>query len=90
MPNYFKLIDKTTEKPAKFVDIDEKLCVHMGVEPHPKNYLYGWYDFIGLGLAMGKTFDELRGFVHKDEQHIHKVIDYLDEHYVPDAWYQPK
>ena len=89
MPNYFQLIDKTTEKPAKFVDIDEKLCAHMGVEPHPKNYLYGWYDSIGLGLAMGKTWDEMRTW-WDDNSPMQKVINYLEERYTPDAWYQPR
>ena len=90
MPNYFKLISKETGEPKVFQELDNEMREHFNVPPDPEKWLYSWYDFIGLGLAMGKTFDELRGFVHEDEKHIHKVIDYIDERYTADAWYSPK
>ena len=89
MPNCFTLTQKGNDEPSTFVDIDEKLCAHLGVEPHPKNYLYGWYDSIGLGVAMGKTWDQMRTWWDNDSP-MQEVINYLEEHYIPDAWYQSK
>jgi len=96
MPNCFQLIDKTTEQAEKFSVIDDKLCAHLGVEPHPKHYYRGWYDSIGLALAVGKSFEEILATVQEphptygvDEESI-KIVKWLDEHYTSTAWYAPK
>ncbi len=85
MPNCFQLIDKETNEPAVFAHIDDRLCEHLGVEPDKKKFLYNWYDTIGLGLAMGKTWDEMRTWWANDSPK-QNVINFLEQNYTPDAW----
>lgn len=90
MPNCFQLTSKETGKPKNFVELDHDLCEHFGIEPNPERWLMNWYNFVGLALAMGKTFEEIRGFVDEDETPLLDIIDYIDERYTADAWYQSK
>ena len=85
MPNCLTLTSKATNEPTSFVQIDEEICAHLGVPVHPTKYVHGWYDTIGLCLAMGKTFDEQRR-IFAECPELLKIIDYLDEHYIPDSW----
>jgi hypothetical protein len=86
MPACFQLIDKTTDKPARFADIDDKLCQYLEKPIDPIEYLYNWYNLVGFGLACGKSFDQLRE-VFADTDLV-PVIDFLDEHYTANAWHQ--
>ena len=89
MPNCFTLTDKTTGERAVFAYIDNDMRKHFNQPDDPDKYLWGWYDTIGLGLAMGKTWDEMRTW-WDDNSPMQKVINYLEERYTPDAWYQPR
>jgi len=64
MPNYFQLTRKSNLKagPVSFVEIDEEICKHFGVEPEPLGgrYYYEWYESIGFRLAIGKTLEQTR------------------------------
>ena len=61
MPNYFELARKSNPEagPVVLQELDEELCKHFGVPCDAKRYLGGWYDSIGLSLAMGDTFEEI-------------------------------
>jgi len=85
MPNCFCLTSKLTNRITPFAQIDEELCAHLGVEVHPTKYAFGWYNCIGLALAMGKTFEQQR-VLFKEDPELLRIIDFLDQHYTPDAW----
>jgi hypothetical protein len=42
------------------IEVDELLCKHLGVQPDEKEWHWGWMDTVGLSLATGKTFNEIR------------------------------
>ena len=83
MPACFTLTKKGETKPSTFVAIDEALCAHFGVTPDPDLYYRSWYDIEGLGLAMGYDWNKLRE-INPDRK---PIIDWLEENYLPDAWY---
>ena len=84
MPVCFQLIDKTTMKPEKLAVVDNKLCAFLGVVPDPVNYYKGWYDGIGFGLALGKSWDELRQ-TFPSALGV-KIINWLEENYDVNAF----
>ena len=84
MPNYFTLTKRGEDKPSNFSDIDAEICRAFGYDVHPKLFLAGWYDTIGLALAVGWTWDKMRE-TFEDKLTL-RIIDYLDEHYIPNAW----
>ena len=99
MPNCFQLIDKTTNKPEFFNVIDDKICAHFGVKPDEKYYFIGWYDIIGLGLAMGNSLAKLRErytrYIRKGieenydtriEEKLVKITFFLEANYTSSAW----
>jgi len=89
MPNYFTLTKIGAEEPSTFSAIDDELCAHLDIQPDPEKYYLGWYDSIGLGLAMDKDWDELRSW-WEETSRMQKVIDYLEKNYLANAWYQHK
>lgn len=101
MPNCFSLTPKICVAlgiytPHRLNYIDECLCNHFGVKVDPKKWLCAWYDFIGLGLATGKTWEEMRSEYKKKVeewpdsaefyQDLIQILDYLEENYIPNAW----
>jgi hypothetical protein len=82
MPNCFQLTRKGETEPIKLIEIDEELCKHFNTPVDPKYWFRAWYHIIGLGLAMGSTWDKLR----EDYPELLEVIDYLDENYTSNAW----
>ena len=88
MPNCFTLTSKATGKTEAFSKIDEDICAHLGVEVDPVEYVHGWYDSIGLGLAVGKSFDEMLE-IFKEPETI-KIVNFLKDHYTSDAWYETR
>lgn len=51
----FQLIDKTTGKPVVLQQLDKMMCEHFGVECHPTEWMWRWYDNLGLLLATGNS-----------------------------------
>jgi len=96
MPNCFQLRSKAEPtKLIRFIDLDEDLCNHFGVPVHPDEYYLGWYDFVGLRLAMGKTFDDMRQYLSTSDHtewsmKMLAIVDYIDDHCTSDAWYEVK
>lgn len=85
MPNYFRLISKETKRTVSLLKIDEELCELLNVPCDPMEYVHRWYDTIGFGLAMGKTFEQLKD-IYKGLPNTIKIIEYLEAHYTSDAW----
>jgi hypothetical protein len=89
MPNCFTLTRKGAASAARFCDIDDELRTHFGEPPDAEHYLYGWYDSIGLALALGHDWNKQRE-LFAESPNLLKVIAYLEEHYTSDAWYTPR
>ena len=96
MPNYFKLTRKGESKPASLQAIDDEMRQAFCEEPDPERWLWGWYDTIGLGLALGKDWAELRKQFAEDPAESERtnlarrrmlaVIYWLEANYVSNAW----
>lgn len=104
MPNCFSLTRKSEPEkgPVGLNTIDAEMCQHFGVPCDPKQYYGYWYQSIGLGLACGGTFETMRKEIvglldHQPQDEFYNpkltvtqlaIIDWLDEHFTADAWYQ--
>ena len=96
MANCFTLTPKGESKPASLQAIDDLMRIEFGEEPDADRWLWGWYDTIGFGLALGRDWTQLREQYAEDPAESERtntfhrqmltVIDWLDEHYTPDAW----
>jgi len=89
MPNCFQLINRETGKADAFQDIDAAICKDMDWPVDEVRYAFGWYDVIGLGLALGQTFEKMRGY-YADDPELLAIINWLDARYTADAWYEHK
>jgi hypothetical protein len=93
MPNVFSLsrISDPERTLCRFVDIDEELCAHFGVAPDPKTYYHRWYNFIGLGLSTGRTWDDMIAIcTETGDSLMIDIISYLRERYSSDAWHEAR
>jgi len=89
MPNCFTLRRKGATENSKFSAIDDELRAEFGEPSDAEHYLYGWYDSIGLALALGHGWEKQRE-IFRESPNLLKVITYLEEHYTSDAWYIPR
>ncbi len=101
MPNHFALTRKSNPS-AGYVGlntIDEELCAHFSVPVDDTQYYNFWYGIIGLGLACGHTFQQIRENItkhaYKDpvsnemddlETRLIEITEYLEEHFTSSAW----
>ena len=85
MPNCFTLTKIGAKERSLFSDIDDEMREHFGEPPDEKKYLWCWYDTIGLALAMGKSWDDMRSWNDMSESFL-KMVDYLEERYTSDCW----
>ena len=90
MPNCFQLIDKETGEAVILQELDNTLWMKFtGSVPKINNRWYkNWYNTIGLLLACGKNWDEIREDLVDGEPD--PVIDYLEERFTPSSWYELK
>ena len=96
MPDCFSLTRKGESEPASLTEIDDLLRIEFGEEPDEKRWLWGWYDTIGYGLALGRDWTQLREQFAEDPDESERtnmlrrrrlaIINWLDEHYVPNSW----
>lgn len=85
MPNYFTLTPVDGDKPAAFADIDDRMREHFGVEPDSEKFYLSWYDTVGLALALGRSWDEIKALDFWSDDEI-AMIAWLSTNYTPDAW----
>lgn len=97
MPNCFSLTRKNNPQagPVALTLVDEEMCDYLKEPVDPDNWCHDWYPTIGFGIAMGKTFAQLRerhmneSKQTRDSDYIPimvKIIDWLDYHFTTDAW----
>lgn len=91
MANFIQLIDKKTNNPATFQDIDDNICKALNVPCDEKWYYCQWYDIIGYSCKNSiqdviKTIEE---FPEKlpDDYELIRVLTWIDENYTLNAWY---
>jgi hypothetical protein len=90
MPNCFALTaiqDGEVANRTSLPMVDDIMRTAFGAEPSATEWYCGWYDTIGLGLAMGHSWDKLRD-IFKDSERLLTIIEYLEQHYAVDTWYQ--
>ena len=96
MPACFTLTRKGESKPASLQAIDDEMRIEFGEEPDKKRWLWGWYNVVGFGLAMGRDWTQLREqFAEdsaEDEESVEfccsmlRVIDWLEANFTANAW----
>ena len=80
----FQLISRASGEPAHLPTIDNEMCEHFNVEPHPTEYYRAWYDIIGLAFATGRTYCETRILIPEYSD----ILDYLEPRYTIRCWAQ--
>ena len=96
MPACFTLTRKGESTPSSLQHIDDEMRVEFGEEPDEIRWLWGWYNVVGFGLAMGRDWTQLRKQFAEDPAESERtnmsrrrmlaVIDWLETHYVSNAW----
>ena len=85
MPVCFQLFKKGSTEPEVFQDIDVEICNHFGVEVDDVKWYCDWYDCIGVLLATGRTFQQVKE-VHHSWKELCKVVDFLEDNYTTRSW----
>jgi len=83
----FTLTRKGEKEPTTMQKVDEELCQLLN-QPVSDIWVIGWFNCVGLGLACGKTWSQLRE-IFEGSQYI-SVIDYLEKNFEVNTWYEPK
>lgn len=96
MPNYYSLTRKSAPEggPVHAQQIDDEMRVHFGAPPSATEWFRQWKDYVGMYLAMGRTFEYLRNLPNYNNEpwpenlkrEWIEVIDWLDANFVADAW----
>ena len=88
---HYELMNKLTGEIPTLDDIDYQICrllgkpynrqhfCHLGNKPEYRDF-FNWNNTVGLAMAMGKTWDEIRA-LWSDDDEILRICDYLEEHY---------
>jgi hypothetical protein len=84
MPNCFQLTRKGESRPRELEKIDEEICEHLQIPVDPIKWAFEWYNTIGLSLACGQNWDQMRAIFEGEETL--RIIDFLEANYVADAW----
>ncbi len=95
MPNCIRFYPKSAPTEAiTLIQLDENICVHLGVEVHPVRYVEGWFDDIAFYGALGKSYEEIRKILiedycgHENCATLLKILDYLEANYTMDSYYE--
>ena len=86
MPNCFTLTPKGEQVPAKLQDVDNKLREAFHQPPDEEHWLWGWYDTIGLALAVGKDWEWI--YANFEGENILAAAHWLEGRYEVDCWYE--
>lgn len=89
MPSCFSLTPKGESEPRILQEVDDKMWVDFGGVPDPDKWFRNWYNWLGLALACGRTFEDIAE-TFSDMPGDIEVIKYIEEHYTVNSWYQHK
>jgi hypothetical protein len=92
MPVQVTLYHKATGSVANWLDIDRAICAYLEVPADDDLWVHGWYDYIGLGLAFGRSLPEIADIIKQDWPDKPwtipqlRICHFLNEHYTTDAY----
>jgi hypothetical protein len=92
MPNCIQYRRKGEKDAITLAKLDDEVCEYLGVTPDPNKFYLGWFDYIGLFHAMGKSNDWIRESIEElgpDSKYriaYGKILDYLEENFTTNAW----
>ena len=87
MPNCVQLIDKKTGEPAVLARVDDEIRGIFNAPEDKENWLFGWFDVIGLRLALGHSLEEIqKELLEAKDQELALIAQHLIENYTPKAW----
>lgn len=88
MPNCFQLVRKsdTNAGPVVLQQIDDEMREAFHEPPDTEHWYRDWYNWAGLYLALGKTFDQIREIVKDDVQGL-RIVEWLDANFTSSAWF---
>ena len=98
MPHCFSLTRKTDKDagPVPLQQVDDEMRRHFKEPSDPGNWLWSWYNTIGLALSLGLSFDHIIQGCHaniaeypEDVGYYKRklsIAEYLNQHFVPEAW----
>lgn len=103
MPVCFQLYRIGSQTPEIFQKLDDEMREHFGAPPDPDHYLNGWYDSIGIRLAMGKSFHQIKEEFEKYREEFKVeaseksdiygnllcILEYIKERFTPNSFYSP-
>lgn len=78
MSHCYQLIPLDSNEPATLQSVDEAICKHLNIPVDPDKWVRNWHNVIGLGLALGYNFPELR----EKTEGLEDIIDFLETHYI--------
>lgn len=90
MPYCFTLTPKGANEPEELTSIDAKMCARHGASPHPRYWFNDWFSYIGLKLAVGKSFDEIEDLCREEigmEEQYNEEDDYIAQKFAPDSYW---
>tara|TARA_R110000772_G_scaffold2022_2_gene6786 strand:+ start:203 stop:478 length:276 start_codon:yes stop_codon:yes gene_type:complete len=71
---------------AQFIQVDELICTLLRVKPDPVKWVGNWENKFGIGLACGKSWDDLRNGLEVDDDLSLDILDILESHYTVRNW----
>jgi len=106
MPNCVQLIRKGETEPTKLAQIDDEICAHFKVEPHPTRWYAGWFDYIGFCLSLGQSFEKIEKNIVEEVEMVRtaeeisdtqaqwkrmlEILVWLEARFTARAWYETK
>lgn len=93
MPNFFQL-----HRDGEAVDlnqVDVEMCAHFGHPVSDTRYYQDWFNWLGRGLAMGRTKEEIVAyaskFIFRREEYptlagAQEIADWVEDNFQPTAW----
>ncbi len=98
MPNMVSISRKGEDKNVVVHPnhIDNEICAHFKIEPHPKWYVCGWWDTVGY--SMKGSFSEIADMYREGDEresertkefrgYTVQIMEFLDENFVLSASY---
>lgn len=87
MPTQVDLYRISTKEKRSWQDVDNELRAYFDQPPDDEHWLWGWYDAIGVALAMGATFESLmQGYASRACWNGYGICSYLADNYTTDIY----
>ena len=87
MPSCFQLTLRGESEPMNLIKVDEMICSHFNAPVDADKWYENWYNEIGLGLAMGRTWEQIKDTYSKWPEVV-AIADYLEATFTTNSWYE--